>query len=299
VIGLKASQMCIISRKEETLKPPQNKGVCQNQQSHPNNFSMVTPSKSNLSSKTGQGGGGSNKKSQHPIQHHTKRHQTSQSTSTNNTSASLLKGRQNQHRSSQINYGNKPHIPHNRSSPNLNTSNFNNINNQRNQQRQNRQTPPRNIIGNYVNMNNGQPSLERTKSNPVPTQKNPMAQSKQQSQKLLQNCSQQAQKGNITNGSPSSPICSNISKSNRSSPQCFAGSKCFEPPTPNCLPKPPSDWTPFLISNSQNIFSKTSHSLTFDAMVEANAGGALDNHILVSPARDVSQELKLILNVHA
>jgi hypothetical protein len=299
VIGLKASQMCIISRKEETLKQPQNKGGCQNQQSHLNNFSMVTPSKSNLSSKTGQGGGGSNKKSQHTTQHHTKRHQTSQSTSTNNTSASLQKSRQNQHRSSQTKYGNKPHIPHNRSSPNLNTSNFNNINNQRNQQRQNRQTPPRNIIGNYVNMNNGQPSLERTKSNPVHTQKNPVAQSKQQPQILLQNCSQQAQKGNITNGSPSSPICSNISKSNRSSPQCFEGSKCFQPPTPNCLPKPPSDWTPFLISNSQNIFSKASHSLAFDAMVEANAGGALDNHISVSSARDVSQELKLILNVHA
>ena len=188
--------MCIISRKEEILQPPQNKGVCQNQQSHLNNFSMVTPSKSNLSSKTGQGGGGSNKKSQHPIQHHMKRHQTSQSTSANNTSASLQKSRQNHHRSSQINYGNKPQIPNNRSSPNLNTSNFNNINNQRNQQRQNRQTPPRNIIGNYVNMNNGQPSLERTKSNPVHTQKAPMAQSKQQSQKLLQNCSQQAQKGN-------------------------------------------------------------------------------------------------------
>jgi hypothetical protein len=34
-------------------------------------------------------------------------------------------------------------------------------------------------------------------------------------------------------------------------------------------------------------------------MVEANTGGALDNHISVSPARDVSQELKLILNAHA
>lgn len=297
--------MCIILPKEEKLKQPQNKWVCQNQQSHLNNFSMVTPSKSNLSSKTGQGGGGgSNKKSQRQNQHHMKRHQNSQSTSAslqmNTSAASLQKGRPNHHRSSQTSHGNKSHLLHNRSSPNLNTNNVNNINNQRNQQRQNRQTPPRNIIGNFVNMNNGQPSLERTKSNPVDAQKNAMTQAKQHSQKSFQNCSHQAQKGHITDGSQTSPICSNISKSNRSSPQCFAGSKCFEPPTPNSLPKPPSDWTPFLISNTQNIFSKAGQSLTFDDMAVIHADSALDNHISVSSAaRDVSQELKLILNVHA
>ena len=44
--------------------------------------------------------------------------------------------------------------------------------------------------------------------------------------------------------SPQPTISSGSSTpSNRESP-CFAGSKCFEPPTPDSLPKPPMSWTP-------------------------------------------------------
>ena len=97
-----------------------------------------------------------------------------------------------------------------------------------------------------------------------------------------------------SNGSRSSPVST---KSNRASPQGFAGSKCFEPPTPNSLPKPPSNWTPFQFPSKQNLFGNLD-ILTFGEMTGSNnhAEMHLDNH---STARDVSQELQLILKANA
>ena len=94
-----------------------------------------------------------------------------------------------------------------------------------------------------------------------------------------------------SHGSRSSPVST---KSNRASPQGFAGSKCFEPPTPNSLPKPPSDWTPFQFPTKQNLFGNLD-ILTFGDMAGSN-NADIDNH---STARDVSHELKLILQANA
>ena len=89
-------------------------------------------------------------------------------------------------------------------------------------------------------------------------------------------------------GSRASPVNNNLSKSNRSSPQGFAGSKCFEPPTPNSLPKPPSDWTPFQLAGKENLFGDVG-ILNFGEMI----GSSPEKHT------DVSQQLKLILNANA
>ncbi|XP_059084338.1 proline-rich nuclear receptor coactivator 2-like [Tigriopus californicus] len=40
---------------------------------------------------------------------------------------------------------------------------------------------------------------------------------------------------------PSTPLTSR--NASTPSPQCFAGSKCYAPPTPDALPKPPPSWT--------------------------------------------------------
>lgn len=268
---------------------------------------MVTPTKSHPNSKSGAQEG--SKRPQLQNQHHTKRQQNHPSISpsavpsSNASMSQQQKGRSNHCKTNKSNFGNNSHHHQNRISPNPQTNNFNSSgsNNQRNhQQRQNRQTPPRNITTtNHVNMNNGQPSLERTASNPDHNQKNGTVQHKQHSQNSSHN--HQTQKDSTANAhvSRSSPISANISKSNRSSPQGFAGSKCFEPPTPKSLPKPPSDWTLFLLDNKQSVLGNISQSLTFDDMAEANTESELDKHFSVISARDVSQELKLILNVHA
>lgn len=300
--------MCIILPKREELKqPPTNPFGCQNpQQPFQNNINMVTPPKNHPSSKVGQGGGvGGNKRSQHQNSHHIKRNQNNKAPTTPaavqlHTSTVTQKGRQNHQRSRQINNSHTQQ-QHSRSSPNpTNTSDQHRIQQQQ-QRHNNRQTPPRNVT-NHVNMNNGQPSLVELITTTTPTtnpaQKNVVTPHKH-SQKTFQDSSFRTPKGHTitNNGSRSSPILTNLSKSNRSSPQGFAGSKCFEPPTPNSLPKPPSDWTPFQIPSKQILFGNVGN-LTFDDMAEANS--YLDNHFLVSStARDVSQELKLILNVSA
>jgi len=303
--------MCIILPKREELKQlPTNPFGCQNPQQqfqHKHNINMVTPPKNHPSSKTGQGGVvGGNKRSQHQNSHHIKRNQNNKAPTTPaamqlNTSTVLQKGRQNHQRSRQIN---NSHLQqqHSRTSPNpTNTNNHHRTQQQQQQRHNNRQTPPRNVT-NHVNMNNGQPSLVEliTTTTTNPAQKNVVTPHKH-SQKTFQDSSFRTQTGHtITDhGSRSSPILTNQSKSNRSSPQGFAGSKCFEPPTPNSLPKPPSDWTPFQIPSKQNLFGNVG-TLTFDDMAEANADSYLDNHFMVSSsARDVSQELKLILKVSA
>jgi hypothetical protein len=299
--------MCIILPKREELKqPPTNPFGCQNPQQHKHNINMVTPPKYHPNSKLGQGGGiGGNKRPQHQNSHHIKRNQNTKAPTTLaamqlHTPTVPQKGRQNHHKSKQIN--NPQQQQQNRTSPNP-TNNYHRTQQQQQQQRHNnRQTPPRNVVTNHVNMNNGQPSLvELTPTTPAnPAPKNVVTPNKH-SQKTFQDSSFRTQKGHtITNhGSRSSPVLTNLSKSNRSSPQGFAGSKCFEPPTPNSLPKPPSDWTPFQFPSKQNLFGNVG-TLTFDDMAEANADSYLDNHFTVSStARDVSQELKLILNVNA
>lgn len=300
--------MCIILPKREELKQlPTNPFGCQNPQQpfqNKHNINMVTPPKIHPSFKAaGQGGGvGGTKRSQHQNSHYIKRNQNNKAPTTPaamqlHTSTVSQKGRQNHHRSKQINNSQQQQS---RTSPNpTNTSNHHRIQQQR---QNNRQTPPRNFT-NHVNMNNGQPSLVEliptTTTNPA--QKNVVTPHKH-SQKTFQDSSSRTPKGHtITNhGSRSSPIITTLSKSNRSSPQGFAGSKCFEPPTPNSLPKPPSDWTPFQIPSKQILFGNVGSTLTFDDMAEANADSYLDNHFMVSStARDVSQELKLILKVSA
>jgi len=49
---------------------------------------------------------------------------------------------------------------------------------------------------------------------------------------------------------------SGASTPSRGSP-CFAGSKCFEPPTPDSLPKPPTSWTPTKPAKKQLNFGDT------------------------------------------
>ena len=76
----------------------------------------------------------------------------------------------------------------------------------------------------------------------------------------------------------SSPPRSTISPS-RSSPNNFASSQCYQPPTPSSLPKPPVAWT---ASDSSSVISgkpKLSQSLTVVA--------------------DPTAHLKLLLNVQA
>lgn len=263
---------------------------------------MVTPPKYHTNAKMLNGGEPGSKRVQHHNPNHIKRNPHNKPLATPvaaqiQTSTLPQKGRQNHHRSKIIN---NQHL--NRISPNP-TNNTNNHHNNKNQQQQqqrhnSRQTPPRQIT-NLVNMNNGQPSLvELTVATTTsPLQKNVV----KQSQKPFQDTSYRTKQGQIipNNGSRSSPV---LSKSNRASPQGFAGSKCFEPPTPNALPKPPSDWTPFQFPSKQNLFGNIDDILTFGDMTRTgcSAESRLDNNSLVSStARDVSQELRLILKGNA
>jgi hypothetical protein len=271
---------------------------------------MVTPPKYHTNAKMLNGGEPGSKRVQHQNPNHIKRNPHSKTSATPaavqiQTSTLPLKGRQNHHRSKQINnYQQHP----NRISPNPinNTTNYHNNKNQQTfptipqRHNNNRQTPPRQIT-NTVNMNNGQPSLVELTTAPTtsPSQKIDV----KQSQKPFQDTSYRTKKaiGQIipNNGSRSSPV---LSKSNRASPQGFAGSKCFEPPTPNALPKPPSNWTPFQFPSKQNLFGNIDDILTFGDMTRTgcSAESRLDNANLVSStARDVSQELRLILKGNA
>lgn len=274
--------MCIIAPKQEDLYQKQLK--------------MVTPSKSHPASKVG--GSGNNIKRPHHAAN--KRQQQHSSYVQASFQAPITPLQQNKgggkpNHNQQKNHQNNM----NRNSPN-HQQNFHNQQKSQMQNRQNRQTPPRNSgsgsPSNHVNMNNGQPMLERTMS--TDQQQQPkfdrMVQNKPQQKALImaaqnhpcQHQQAQKQKGYnpsvVNNGvSRSSPVTT--TKSNRTSPQCFAGSKCFEPPTANCLPKPPSDWTP--VFNSMN----NKHNAALDSC----------NRVSVSPVRDVSHELRLILNVHA
>jgi hypothetical protein len=267
-------------------------------------INMVTQPIYHTNSKMLNGGESGSKRVQHHNPNYIKRNPHSKPSSTptavqTQTSTLPQKGRQNHHRSKQINN----HQQHpNRISPNptINTNNHHNNKTQQQQQRHNnnRQTPPRQIT-NLVNMNNGQPSLvELTTDTTInPVQKNVV----KHSQKPFQDTSYLIKKGQITpiNGSRSSPV---LAKSNRASPQGFAGSKCFEPPTPNALPKPPSNWTPFQFPSKKNLFGNIDDILTFGDMTRTgcSAEARLDNDYSVSStARDVSQELKLILKGNA
>lgn len=263
---------------------------------------MVTPPKYHTNAKMLNGGEPGSKRVQHHNPNHIKRNPHNKPLATPaaaqiQTSALPQKGRQNHHRSKIINNQHPNRISPN---PTNNTNNHhNNKNQQQQQQRHNsRQTPPRQIT-NLVNMNNGQPSLVEltTATTTSPLQKNVV----KQSQKPFQDTSYRTKQGQIipNNGSRSSPV---LSKSNRASPQGFAGSKCFEPPTPNALPKPPSDWTPFQFPSKQNLFGNIDDILTFGDMTRTgcSAESRLDNNSLVSStARDVSQELRLILKGNA
>lgn len=263
---------------------------------------MVTPPRNQPNTKMlQQGGEHSGNKRFHHNNNQVKR---SQSNKTSNTlvphhqtlqasSSAPQKGRHNHHPHRSKPQGNPQQHP-NRTSPTHHQNNTNNYYNNKNQQQRpnnQRQTPPRQIV-NQVNMNNGQPSLVEptTISNQPATTKNVVKPSQKQP---LQDNAFRKQKGQTmpSHGSRSSPIST---KSNRASPQGFAGSKCFEPPTPNSLPKPPSDWTPFQFPTKQNLFGNLD-ILTFGDMAGAN-NADIDNH---STARDVSHELKLILQANA
>jgi hypothetical protein len=56
----------------------------------------------------------------------------------------------------------------------------------------------------------------------------------------------------------------------------FAGSKCFEPPTPSSLPKPPTDW---FAAGNRDIFTDDDRESDF--------------------SRDLTNQLKFLLKVEA
>jgi len=93
---------------------------------------------------------------------------------------------------------------------------------------------------------------------------------------------QQQQKGPSFNSSqsphPFSSSQSGSSTPSRGSP-CFAGSKCFEPPTPDCLPKPPTSWTPTKQSSSKKQL--------------------FNDDVITDDVELANQHLKMLLNVHA
>lgn len=267
---------------------------------------MVTPPRYHPNSKMLHGGEtGNQKRFQHHNPNHIKRNQSNKPSNTPaavqlQTSTMPQKGPKNQHHPRSRPMNNPQQHPNRISPTTINHHHTNNHHNNKNQQQQqrhnNRQTPPRQLT-NQVNMNNGQPSLVElttTTTTNSPASKNVV----KHSQKPFEDTSNRTKKGQISpnNGSRSSPT---LTKSNRSSPQGFAGSKCFEPPTPNALPKPPSDWTPFQFPSKQNLFGNID-TLTFGDMAGCSSESRLDNHSLVSStARDVSQELKLILQINA
>jgi len=80
---------------------------------------------------------------------------------------------------------------------------------------------------------------------------------------------------------------SGASTPNRGSP-CFAGSKCFEPPTPDSLPKPPTSWTPTKPAKKQLNFDCTS-----DVMMPMSSPSTAD------AAEAANQHLRMLLNVQA
>jgi hypothetical protein len=66
----------------------------------------------------------------------------------------------------------------------------------------------------------------------------------------------------------------------------FAGSKCFEPPTPSSLPKPPTNWF------------ESSLSLKADRCTEIPCFDACDEDKFTLDA-DICSQLKFILKVAA
>lgn len=85
------------------------------------------------------------------------------------------------------------------------------------------------------------------------------------------------------------------------SPKNFASSKCYDPPTPTSLPKPPTSWVPsngngaLLFGSPMPVFPSAPkkvvsarQSLNFDDLQEVRREGD-----------DLSQQLKLLLNVQA
>jgi len=94
---------------------------------------------------------------------------------------------------------------------------------------------------------------------------------------------QQQQKGPSSFTSSQSPHPFSSSQSGSSTPSrgspCFAGSKCFEPPTPDCLPKPPTSWTP----TKQSSSSKKQ----------------LFGDVITDDVELANQHLKMLLKVHA
>jgi len=81
---------------------------------------------------------------------------------------------------------------------------------------------------------------------------------------------------------------SGASTPNRGSP-CFAGSKCFEPPTPDSLPKPPTSWTPTKPAKKQLNFDCNSD----DVIVPMTPPTTAD------AAEAANQHLRMLLNVQA
>jgi len=82
---------------------------------------------------------------------------------------------------------------------------------------------------------------------------------------------------------------SGASTPNRGSP-CFAGSKCFEPPTPDSLPKPPTSWTPTKPAKKQLNFDCTTSDVIMPPMTSPSTADA---------AEAANQHLRMLLNVQA
>jgi hypothetical protein len=77
------------------------------------------------------------------------------------------------------------------------------------------------------------------------------------------------------------------------SPKCFASSKCFEPPTPDSLPKPPVNWT---VADTHTSFAAFAAALTACSPKRLEEEEILyeEQHTM-----DAAQHLKLLLKVQA
>ena len=114
----------------------------------------------------------------------------------------------------------------------------------------------------------------------------------QQQQLQVQQQQQQQPKKNVSFSTPTKQL--NNRNSSTPSPKNFAGSKCYEPPTPQSLPKPPKSWIKAADGDSP---ASPASATSFQALVNSMQQARQEE--MDSRDQKASQHLKFLLNVTA
>lgn len=87
------------------------------------------------------------------------------------------------------------------------------------------------------------------------------------------------------------PTCPSPS---RSSPSMYASAKCYQPPTPQSLPKPPTNWVP-----SDGAAKGSSPFQKLVSQMQAQRERQDDSRDAAAQAEQVNQHLRMLLKVQA